>query len=356
MNFGRPDYFKMGDWNALCWECGRKRKASSLKKHWQGYYVCPEHWEPRQPQDFVRAVPDIITPPWVQPPVEEAATVLYTPFLGVAPRDAFFVIHAGTQQHADRLAAIKSAAAGTSNRAMFNSLIDSCWLTQCTETISTTEVVAEVGSNGIPYSTGFSADGAVTFLAAPTVLGRWQTPTSNRVGVAVASTNWRVETFVRFSGSADNTGDFIEITPVGGAVGSFHVYFGWGSSGVSQVLMDNYSTTYGAGGGNANSTMARPNSTSWYHVMLQNSTVNKNFMLTLDGVSIWGHGGGATQVWDAGTSLEVAFRTTLGSAHNWGGAVIRCGLPNSAIYNYPGQNISVFTPPTLRLPRYYAPF
>jgi hypothetical protein len=64
---GRADYFLPGDWNAVCYECGRKRKGSTLKRNWQGYYVCPEHWEARQPQDFVRSVPDVITPPWAQP-------------------------------------------------------------------------------------------------------------------------------------------------------------------------------------------------------------------------------------------------------------------------------------------------
>lgn len=63
----RNDYFAPGDWNVICAECGKKRKASELKRHWQGYYVCPEHWEPRQPQDFVRSVPDVQTPPWAQP-------------------------------------------------------------------------------------------------------------------------------------------------------------------------------------------------------------------------------------------------------------------------------------------------
>ena len=65
---GRADFWTSGDWNAVCFECGRKRKGSTLKKNWQGYYVCAEHWEPRQPQDFVRSVPDVITPPWAQPP------------------------------------------------------------------------------------------------------------------------------------------------------------------------------------------------------------------------------------------------------------------------------------------------
>lgn len=64
---GRADFLQLGDWNAVCYQCGRKRKASTLLKHWQGYYVCPEHWEPRQPQDFARAVPDVQTPPWSQP-------------------------------------------------------------------------------------------------------------------------------------------------------------------------------------------------------------------------------------------------------------------------------------------------
>jgi hypothetical protein len=47
--------------------CGRKRKASELVKNWQGQYRCPEHNEPRQPQDFVKGVVDIQTVPWEQP-------------------------------------------------------------------------------------------------------------------------------------------------------------------------------------------------------------------------------------------------------------------------------------------------
>lgn len=64
---GRADYLALGDYNAVCYECGRKFKASELKKHWQDYYVCPAHFEARQPQDFVRNVPDVQTPPWAQP-------------------------------------------------------------------------------------------------------------------------------------------------------------------------------------------------------------------------------------------------------------------------------------------------
>lgn len=64
---GRADFYSHDDWNATCFECGRKRKARQLRKHWQGYYVCPEHWEPRQTQDFVRGVPDTQQPEWTQP-------------------------------------------------------------------------------------------------------------------------------------------------------------------------------------------------------------------------------------------------------------------------------------------------
>ena len=67
---GRADYLALGDWNAVCFECGMKRKASTLQKHWKGYYVCPEHWEPRQPQDFVRAIAEKPAPPWSQPPAD----------------------------------------------------------------------------------------------------------------------------------------------------------------------------------------------------------------------------------------------------------------------------------------------
>jgi len=76
---GRADYLELGDWNAVCYECGRKRKASTLMRHWQGYYVCPEHWEPRQPQDFVRSLPDVQTPPWSQPPPADLFLSTCTP-------------------------------------------------------------------------------------------------------------------------------------------------------------------------------------------------------------------------------------------------------------------------------------
>lgn len=64
---GRADYLLLGDWNVQCYQCGFKGKASTMVRNWQGYYVHPEHNEPRQPQDFVKGVPDNQLPPWVQP-------------------------------------------------------------------------------------------------------------------------------------------------------------------------------------------------------------------------------------------------------------------------------------------------
>jgi hypothetical protein len=64
---GRADFLRLGDFNAVCYQCGFKKKASEMEKNWQGFYVCPEHNEPRQTQDFVRAIPDVQTTPWAQP-------------------------------------------------------------------------------------------------------------------------------------------------------------------------------------------------------------------------------------------------------------------------------------------------
>jgi hypothetical protein len=58
------DYYKEGEWNALCDQCGQKRKSSMLKLQWDGLMTCEKCWEPRQPQDFVRGVPDPSGVPW----------------------------------------------------------------------------------------------------------------------------------------------------------------------------------------------------------------------------------------------------------------------------------------------------
>jgi hypothetical protein len=65
---GPSDYLSLGNWNARCYRCNDKHKASELKREWEGFYVCVRCWEPRQPQDFVRGIQDIQTVPWSQNP------------------------------------------------------------------------------------------------------------------------------------------------------------------------------------------------------------------------------------------------------------------------------------------------
>jgi hypothetical protein len=55
---GRADYFKKGDYNAICDWCGQKFKMSKLKNTWDGLLVCERDFEIRNPQDFVRSKPD----------------------------------------------------------------------------------------------------------------------------------------------------------------------------------------------------------------------------------------------------------------------------------------------------------
>ena len=85
---GRADYLELGDWNAICAECGRKGKASEMVQLPDGIpgarmYVHPEHYLRRNPQDFVRGVPDKPAAPWVQNPGD-----IYTEFQEVLTNDA----------------------------------------------------------------------------------------------------------------------------------------------------------------------------------------------------------------------------------------------------------------------------
>jgi len=59
--------FKAGDWNAICDVCAQKYKASEMRKRWDGLMVCPNDYESRHPQDFLRAVPDRMAVPWSRP-------------------------------------------------------------------------------------------------------------------------------------------------------------------------------------------------------------------------------------------------------------------------------------------------
>lgn len=61
------DRYIKGDWNAICDVCGFEYKASELRLRWDGYLVCPEDWESRHAQDFIRTVKDDQSVPWTRP-------------------------------------------------------------------------------------------------------------------------------------------------------------------------------------------------------------------------------------------------------------------------------------------------
>ena len=61
------NYYKAGEWSVTCDVCSKKIKAGQAKKRWDGFIVCPDDYETRHPQDFVRARQDKITIPFSRP-------------------------------------------------------------------------------------------------------------------------------------------------------------------------------------------------------------------------------------------------------------------------------------------------
>ena len=51
-------YYKHGDYNVICDHSGWKVKRSECRLQWNGLLVRKDLWEPRHPQDFVRASTD----------------------------------------------------------------------------------------------------------------------------------------------------------------------------------------------------------------------------------------------------------------------------------------------------------
>ena len=56
-----------GSYNVVCDECGLKYKAGELMRRYDGAMVCKYDWEPRHPQEFVRAKKDNPVLPFVRP-------------------------------------------------------------------------------------------------------------------------------------------------------------------------------------------------------------------------------------------------------------------------------------------------
>ena len=71
------NYFISGGWNLICDSCAIKYKASKAKQRWDGFVVCPNCYEQRHPQDFVRSRQDKITVPYIRPPADIFISVNY---------------------------------------------------------------------------------------------------------------------------------------------------------------------------------------------------------------------------------------------------------------------------------------
>jgi len=61
------NYYNSGEHNVTCDVCSKKIKSSLAKKRWDGFIVCPDDFEERHPQDFVRARQDKISVPFSRP-------------------------------------------------------------------------------------------------------------------------------------------------------------------------------------------------------------------------------------------------------------------------------------------------
>lgn len=49
------NYYKHGDYNVICDQCGFKYKGSETAMQWDGLRVCKKCYDPRHPLDFVPA-------------------------------------------------------------------------------------------------------------------------------------------------------------------------------------------------------------------------------------------------------------------------------------------------------------
>jgi hypothetical protein len=84
---GRADYYKKGSWKVVCDVCGMFYHSNDLKMRWDGLMCCRQDWNIRQPQDFVRGIPDPQAVPWSRPDVRpqfvsNPVTLAITDFFG----------------------------------------------------------------------------------------------------------------------------------------------------------------------------------------------------------------------------------------------------------------------------------
>ncbi|UCR75297.1 hypothetical protein vBAfQDWS535_10 [Alcaligenes phage vB_Af_QDWS535] len=61
------NYYEKGSWNIIDDVSGQKVKASKVKLRWDGLYTTEENWEPRHPQELLRARTDNMSVPFSRP-------------------------------------------------------------------------------------------------------------------------------------------------------------------------------------------------------------------------------------------------------------------------------------------------
>lgn len=81
--------FNSGEFNLYCDVCAKKIKASEAKHRWDGLIVCANDWEPRQPQDFVKAKIDKIMVPFSRPTENTSTDITYGMFDVVRFRERY---------------------------------------------------------------------------------------------------------------------------------------------------------------------------------------------------------------------------------------------------------------------------
>lgn len=63
--------YSPGDWLVICDVCSKKIKASQAQHRWDGLIVCPEDYETRHIQDFIRTPTEVARPDFIRAPVDE---------------------------------------------------------------------------------------------------------------------------------------------------------------------------------------------------------------------------------------------------------------------------------------------
>ena len=73
---GGRNYYVSGQFNVICDVCSVKYKAGKAKHRWDGFIVCPNCYEQRHPQDFVKTRQDKISVPFSRPIPQEIFVVV----------------------------------------------------------------------------------------------------------------------------------------------------------------------------------------------------------------------------------------------------------------------------------------